>query len=530
MGEAVSKLYDDNTSLIKKIGKGVDTLADNVGATLGPKGRNVILQKKGERPIITKDGVTVASFIEVEDPFENLGVMVIKQAAQATAEEAGDGTTTSTILARSIVRQATKHLLADAAPVELKRGMDKAVKAVVERLDEASVSVSSIEDIKHVATISANGDTVLGNLIAEAIDKVGKDGAISIEPANSNETSLDLIEGFQFDSGYISDKFVTDKRRWAMRYENPLILVCDSVVSSIEEIFPILQTAARENRPLIIVAEDVKDQALAALIMNVVRGSMRVAAIRAPGYGEERRAILEDLALSVGATVVGPAGAVTFANAKLPHLGTSSVIESKKAWTAFSGGEGDPDQIEEKIEQIKAEIEQTDSLKECEALQRRINRLASGVAVLKIGGSTEIEMMEAFHRAEDALEAVRSAQKEGITSGGGVALIEAVQSLGNEVIGVSGDTEAAGAKIVLNACQEPVRQMAKNSGHSPDIISAMVCDAETGIGFDFARGEMANMFELGIIDPVKVTKTALINAVSAAGTLITTSHGIVEVE
>jgi chaperonin GroEL len=457
--------------------------------------------------------------------------MVIKQAAQATGEEAGDGTTTSTILARSIVKQATKHLLADSPPVELKRGMDKAVKILLERLDEASVSVSSLDDIRHIATISANGDTVLGNLIAEAIDKVGKDGAISIEPANSNETSLDLIEGFQFDAGYISDKFVTDKRRWAMRYENPLILVADSVVSSVEDIFPILQVAARENRPLIIVAEDVKDQALAAIIMNVVRGSMRVAAIRAPGYGEERRAILEDLALSVGATVVGPAGGVTFTNAKLPHLGASKVVESKKNWTAFSGGEGDPDQIEEKIEQIKAEIEQTDSLKECETLQRRINRLASGVAVLKIGGSTEIEMMEVFHRAEDALEAVRSAQKEGIISGGGVALMEAMQSLGDDGVHTAeGDVELAGAKIILDACQEPIRQMATNAGHSPDIISAMVRDAKTGVGFDFARGELANMLELGIIDPVKVTKIALTNAVSAAGTLITTSHGIVEVE
>jgi len=256
-----------------------------------------------------------------------------------------------------------------------------------------------------------------------------------------------------------------------------------------------------------------------------------VAAIRAPGYGEERRAILEDLALSVGATVIGPAGGVTFANAKLPDLGTSTVVESKKNWTAFSGGVGDPDKIDEKIEQIKAEIEQTDSLKECEALQRRINRLASGVAVLKIGGGTEIEMMEAFHRAEDALEAVRSAQKEGITCGGGVALMEAMQSLGDDGVDTTeGDVESAGAKIILDACQEPIRQMARNSGHSPDIVSAMVRDAKPGVGFDFARGELANMFELGIIDPVKVTKTALTNAVSAAGTLITTSHGIVEVE
>ena len=529
----MSKVYSNNQELSTKLLEGVTTLAENVGATLGPKGRNVILQKKGERPVITKDGVTVASFVELDDPIANLGAQVIKQAAQVTADDAGDGTTTSTVLAHEIFRRASAHLSAGISPVEIKRGMDKAVTALTKEMEQVARPIETIEDIRHIATISANGDKHLGNLIAEAVDKAGKDGAITIEPANSATTSLELIEGFQFDSGYLSPQFVTDKRRWTMRHENALVLVSDTTITAVEQIFPALQIASREGRALVIVAEDVQDQALAALIMNMVRGTMKVAAIRAPGYGEERRACLEDLANSIGATVLGPAGKQSLSKVDISHLGTVKVCEAKKNWSTFVGGSGDPDLIEERIEQLKAEIEQTDSLKECERIQTRVNRLASGVAIIKIGGSTEVEMMEAFHRAEDALQAVKSAQEEGTIAGGGTALVQASERLEDvpfDVFELNNDDQALGTKIVLSSVAAPLRKMASNAGLSVDLTEKTVREASTGSGYNFATGEVADLYQSGVIDPLKVTKTALLNAVSAAGTLITTSHGIVETE
>ena len=529
----MAKLYSNSQDLSTRLLKGVETLAENVGATLGPKGRNVILQKKGERPVITKDGVTVASFVELSDPIENLGAQVIKQAAQVTADDAGDGTTTSTILSHEIYRQASAHMSAGISPVEIKRGMDKAVTAIVSHLEDTAKPVESLEDIRHVATISANGDTHLGNLIATAIDKAGKDGAITIEPANSGETSLELIEGFQIDSGYLSPQFVTDKRRWTMRHENPLVLVSDTILSTVEQIFPALQIASREGRALVIVAEDVQDQALAALIMNTVRGTMKVAAIRAPGYGEERRNCLEDLAASVGATVLGPSGKQSLSKVDVSHLGTVKVCEAKKNWATFVGGVGDASVIEERIEQLKEEIKQTDNLKECEAIQGRVNRLASGVAIIKIGGTTEIEMMEAMHRAEDALQAVKSAQEEGIVPGGGTALVQASESIEDipfDVFGIESEDQSLGVRIVLSSVSAPLRKMASNAGLSVDITESAVRASKPGYGFNFASGEVVNLFDNGVIDPLKVTRTALTNAVSAAGTLITTSHGIVEIE
>lgn len=529
----MSKVYSNNQELSTKLLEGVTTLAENVGATLGPKGRNVILQKKGERPVITKDGVTVASFVELDDPIANLGAQVIKQAAQVTADDAGDGTTTSTVLAHEIFRRASAHLSAGISPVEIKRGMDKAVTALTKEMEEKSRPIETIEDIQHIATISANGDKHLGNLIAEAVDKAGKDGAITIEPANSATTSLELIEGFQIDSGYLSPQFVTDKRRLSMRHENALILVSDTTLTAVEQIFPALQIASREGRALVIVAEDVQDQALAALIMNAVRGTMKVAALKAPGYGEERRACLEDLAASVGATVLGPAGKQSLSKVDISHLGTVKVCEAKKNWATFVGGAGDPDILDEKIEQLKTEIQQTDSLKECERIQTRVNRLASGVAILKIGGSTEIEMTEAFHRAEDALQAVKSAQEQGTVSGGGTALVQASERLEDipfDVFEIENDDQALGVKIVLSSVSAPLRRMASNAGLSVDLTEKTVREAKTGSGYNFATGKVGDLYQAGVIDPLKVTKTALTNAVSAAGTLITTSHGIVETE
>lgn len=527
----MSKVYDSDLSLIKKIATGVNTLAENVGATLGPKGRNVILQKAGERPVITKDGVTVASFIELDDVFENLGAQVVKQASQVTADEAGDGTTTSTMIARGIVNGATKHLIAGVSPVEIKRGIDYATSAIVERLAQSATPLKSFEQVNHVAVVSANGDVRLGGLIAQAVDQVGKHGAITIEPANSQQTTLELIEGFQFDSGYISNTFVTDKRRWTMRHENAFVLVYDGTITTVEEIFPILQIVAREGRALTIVAEDVKDQALAALITNVTRGTMKVAAIKAPGYGEERRACLEDLALSVGATFISPAAGITLSKASLSDLGTCATIEAKKGWTTFAGGHGDPDAIEEKIGHLKEEIKQTESIKECEVIQRRVNRLASGIGIIKVGGTTEIEMMEALHRADDALKAVKSAQEEGITCGGGISLLRASNYVDSnlDVTSLTAD-EIIGVNIVVDACREPIRQMCRNASLSSDVMIQNLNQTEGNIGYNFATGEMTDLIQAGIIDPIKVTKTALTNAVSAASTLITTSHGIVELK
>ena len=476
----MSKIYSNNQELSTKLLEGVTTLAENVGA----------------------------QFVDLDDPIANLGAQVIKQAAQATADEAGDGTTTSTILSHEIFRQASAHLSAGISPVEIKRGMDKAVTAITAELEAASRPIETLADIQHIATISANGDKHLGNLIAEAVDKAGKDGAITIEPANSASTSLELIEGFQIDAGYLSPQFVTDKRRWAMRHENALVLVSDTAISTVEQVFPALQ-----------------------LIMNTARGTMKVAAIRAPGYGEERRACLEDLATSVGATVLGPAGKQSLTKADISHLGTVKVCEAKKAWATFVGGAGDPDVIEERIEQLKTEIEQTESIKECEAIQRRVNRLASGVAIIKIGGTTEIEMMEAFHRAEDALQAVRSGQDEGTVAGGGTALVQAARRVtDSDTLETDNADQALGARIVLSAVSAPLRKMASNAGLSVDLTEKTVRESETGSGYNFATGEVADLYHAGVIDPLKVTKTALINAVSAAGTLITTSHGIVESE
>ena len=523
----MSKVYDSNLSLIKKIATGVNLLADNVGATLGPKGRNVILQKAGERPVITKDGVTVASFVDAEDPFENLGMQVVKQASQVTADEAGDGTTTSTMIARGIVDGATKHLIAGVSPTEIKRGMDIASEKILDTLTTAATPLTSFEQVQNIAVISANGDERLGGLIAQAIDQVGKHGAITIEPANSQNTTLELIEGFQFDSGYLSKTFVTDKRRWTMRQENALVLVYDGVISSVDELFPVLQLVAREGRALTVVAEDVKDQALAALITNVTRGSMTVAAIKAPGYGEERRACLSDLALSIGASLISTGQSLK--SVRLLDMGTVATIEAKKNWSTFVGGHGDPDLIEERISQLKEEIKQTDSLKECESIQRRVNRLASGIGIIKVGGSTEIEMMEALHRADDALKAVKSAQEQGVVAGGGVALINAVDAVrDSEDFTDLTSAEQVGVQIVFDACGEPIRQMARNAGLSADIMINKISSMDAGSGFNFFTGQDAVMMDEGIIDPVKVTKSALTNAVSAAGTLITTSHGIVE--
>ena len=522
----MSRKYESGSNLQQKILKGIDVLADNVASTLGPRGRNVILFQKSDEPIITKDGVTVAKFVELDDPFENAGVQVLKQAASQTNSEAGDGTTTTTVLARAILKEAQKHLAAGAAPIELKRGIDKAVEAVVNTLKSVATPISSEEDITHIATISSNGDTTIGKLIGRAVDLAGKDGSITIEEARSIETSLEVEEGFRFDSGYLASAFITDEKRGVVKYEDPLVLVTDEKIDSVDDLMPVLEIVARETRPFIIVASEVEGQALAALIMNTVRGTLRVAAVKAPRYGEERRNILKDLALSIDATFVSRENNIRLREVKLKDLGRVSTFESTKNFTTIVGGEGSLDEVERKIDQLKVEITNTDDIHECERIQERITRLASGVAIIRVGAATEVEMVEKKHRVEDALEAVRSAQQEGIVPGGGIALIRAVTDLEVEV---ENNDQRLGVEIVFEAVKEPLRQMAFNAGKSPDILISLVEKAKFSHGINFSTGKLVDMLDAGIIDPVKVVRCALQNAASVASTLITANHAIVVV-
>ena len=523
----MSRAYSDNQTLQQKIITGANVLADNVASTLGPRGRNVLLQENGKQPFITKDGVTVAQFVALDDPFENAGAQILRQAAIETNNAAGDGTTTSTVLARAILRESQKFIISGVSPIELQRGIDLAVTEVVNNLKNASLPVKSVSDIEQVATISANNDSTIGRLIATAIDKVGQDGAITIEESRTQSTSLDITEGFRFDSGYCAGAFVTDPRRAMMIHQDPLILVTDHRVSAVEEILPVLEMVARENRPLVVVAEEVEGQALAAMIMNAMRGSLKVCAIKAPYYGEERRHTLEDLALSTGATFISRKSGKKLSEVQMFDLGSAHTIESTKYKTTIVGGNCDYELVETQIEALKQEIKHTDSLQLCEAIQSRIVRLSSGVAIIHVGGSTEVEMIERKHRIEDALSAVRSAQEEGIVPGGGAALLRAAQSL---AVTTHSSEQALGISIVSAACREPLRQMAENSGQSADIIVEQVLGSKKNMGWNFITQKIDNMVESGIIDPVKVTRTALQNAASCAGTLITTNYGIIQTE
>jgi len=522
----MSKKFASGACLRQKILDGVNVLADNVASTLGPRGRNVIIHEKGKRPIITKDGVTVAKFIEFEDEFMNAGAQVVKQAAAKTNVDAGDGTTTSTVLARAIFNAASDRMNADSsAPIEVKRGIDKAVVEVNKLLLNAARPIQSADDVAHIATISANGDEDIGNLVALAVDKVGKDGSITIEEARSVDTSLDLMEGFRFDSGYAATAFITDDRRGVVRYEDPVFLVTDEKIETVDQILPALEIAARESRPFVIVADDIEGQALAALIMNSMRGTMKVAAVKAPRYGEERRGIMSDLAISVGAKYFRRSAGDKLKEAKLTDFGSSKTIEIEKGLTTVVGGAGDLDEVENRIDALKAEVEQTDSLHQAERVQDRVTRLASGVAVIRVGAATEIEMIEKKHRIEDALEAVRSAQLEGVISGGGTALLRTSTEL---KVNTDNEHQEAGVSIIRRALEEPIRQMATNCGMDVEETLSAITEASAGTGINFATGELVDMFEVGIIDPVKVTRSALRNAASVAGTLLTTNHAIIE--
>ena len=523
----MGRKYDDNQTLQQKIMNGANKLADNVASTLGPRGRNVLLQEKDQEPFITKDGVTVAAFVSCDDPFENAAAQIIKQAAVETNNTAGDGTTTATVLARAILKESQAFIASGISPIEIQRGILLAVNNVVQNLNDLCKPISSIEDVEHIATISANNDKTIGKLISLAVDRVGQDGSITIEESRSLETSLDVTEGFKFYSGFCAGAFVTDDRRARMHHDEPLILVTDYKVSTVDQILPVLEMVAREGRPLIIVADDIEGQALAALIMNAMRGTLKVAAIKAPHYGQERRDLLDDLSISVGATFITRESGLKLTDVQMQHLGSAKFIESSKAVTTIVGGLCDMEEVDRRIDNVKSSIEQTTDLEVAATLQSRIARLASGVAVIRVGGSTEVEMTERKHRIEDALEAVKSALEDGVVAGGGTSLLRASADISIETDNPQQD---AGVTIVQRACVEPIRQMAMNAGESADLIIQRVNNAGVFDGWDFRNSEMTNLLEAGVIDPVKVTKTALQNAASCAGTLITTNFGIIQTE
>lgn len=504
---------------------GANKLADAVASTLGPRGQNVILYKRGADPVITKDGVSVARVVELDDDYEQAAVEVLRQAALETEKTSGDGTTTSTVLARAILTSANKHIAAGASSIDVKRGIDLAVEAICENITEMSQPVSSEEEIRHVATVSANGDETIGTLIASAVDAAGKDGAITIEESRSLETSMDITEGFQFDGGYVSPQFVTDERRGVIDYRDCLILVTDESLDNVDEMLPILEVVARDGRPFVIVAEQIEGQLLAALIINRMRNNMKIAAIKAPRYGEERRNILQDLALVTGATFVSKDSGIKLSKVKLEHLGSAKRVEAAKYHTTIADGNTDYGDLDKRMDILKANLQDTDSLQEAERIQERITRLSSGVAVIRIGGATEIEVTEKKHRVEDALEAVRSAQEEGVVAGGGTALLKATANLD---IDPKSEDQLRGAQALVESCLAPITQILKNADISSDIVVTSLShdDHEKNVGFNVRSEKFEDLIEVGVIDPAKTVKCALRNAASAAGTLLTTNCAV----
>lgn len=506
---------------------GANKLADAVSSTLGPRGQNVILYKRGADPVITKDGVTVARIIELEDDYEQAAVEVLRQAALETEKTSGDGTTTSTVLARAILSASQKHIAAGASSIDIKRGIDVAVEAITDKISEMSQPVSSEEEIKHVATVSANGDEKIGSLIAEAVAAAGKDGSITIEESRSLKTTMDVVEGFSFDGGYVSPQFITDERRGAVEYRDALILVTDSTLDSVDEMLPILEVAARDGRPLVIVGEEIEGQLLAALIINRMRNNMKIAAVKAPRYGEERRSILEDLATVTGAFFVSKDSGLRLKDVKLEHLGFVKKVEITKYHTTMADGDTDYSAFDERIEMLKSQIEETEDLAEAGRMQDRITRLSSAISIIRVGGATEIEVTEKKHRVEDALEAVKSAQEEGVVPGGGTALLKAASSV---TVEPDNQDQLLGVASLLEACYAPITQILKNAEVSSDIVvnSLTYDDHDKNIGFNARTEKFEDLIESGVIDPAKTVKCALQNAASAAGTLLTTNCAVLK--
>ncbi|MGI6685246.1 MAG: chaperonin GroEL [Bacillota bacterium] len=509
----------------KGLEKGVNIVANAVKVTLGPKGRNVVFERKYGSPLVTKDGVTVAKEIDLADPYENLGAQLCKEAASKTNDIAGDGTTTATVLAQAIVLEGLKNVTAGANPIFIKRGIDRAVATAVDEIKKISIPVSTRKAIEHVASIAANNDDDIGNLIAEAMDRVGKDGAITVEESQEMETTVNVVEGMTFERGYLSPQFITNGETLEAELDEPYILLHEEKITSFKALLPILEQVMKTGKSLFIIAEDVEGEALGTLVLNKVRGTLKVAAIRSPAFGDRRKAIMEDLAILTGGTFMAKDTGMKLENAGLHMLGRAKKIRVGKEKTTIVGGAGSQEEIKNRTQQIKRELEYTTSEYEREKLQERLARLASGVAVIKIGAATETELKEKKYRVEDALNATRAAVEEGIVPGGGTTLINIIPAI--ESLKLEGD-EAVGAKIVARALEEPLRQIAFNAGLEGSIIVEKVKGKAKGIGFNAATEEFVDMVEAGIVDPAKVTRTALQNAASIASMLLTTETLVTE--
>ena len=509
--------------------RGVDALANAVKVTLGPKGRNVIIGKSFGGPNVTKDGVTVAKEIELKDPLENMGAQMVKEVASKTNDLAGDGTTTATVLAQAIVKEGLKNVAAGANPMDLKRGIDKAVEAIVADLSkQAQVVGSDSEKIKQIASISANNDEVIGELIANAFAKVGKEGVITVEEAKGTETYVDVVEGMQFDRGYLSPYFVTNAEKMNVELENPYILLYDKKVSSLKELLPVLEPIAQSGKPLLIIAEDVDGEALSTLVVNKLRGALKIAAVKAPGFGDRRKAMLEDIAILTGGTVIAEESGYTLENATLEMLGTAEKVTIDKDNTTIVNGAGEADMIKNRVNQIKSQMETTTSDYDKEKLQERLAKLAGGVAVLYVGAASEVEMKEKKDRVDDALHATRAAVEEGIVAGGGVALLRAKSALAS--IKADNPDEATGIQIVSRAIESPLRTIVENAGLEGSVVVAKVAEGTGDYGYNAKTDEYVDMLKAGIIDPKKVTRVALENAASVAGMILTTECALVEIK
>jgi len=506
--------------------EGVNTLADAVKATLGPKGRNVILEKSFGAPTVTKDGVSVAKEIELKDRFENMGAQMVKEVASQASDAAGDGTTTATVLAQSIVNEGLKAVAAGMNPMDLKRGIDKAVIAAVEAVSGMSTPCEDTKAIAQVGTISANSDASVGEIIAEAMDKVGKEGVITVEEGSGLENELDVVEGMQFDRGYLSPYFINNQDNMSAEVEDPFILMVDKKISNIRELLPVLEQVAKASRPLVIVAEDVEGEALATLVVNNMRGIVKVAACKAPGFGDRRKAMLQDIAILTGGTVISEEVGLDLESAALEHLGNAKRITMDKDNTTIVDGSGDAEAIKGRVSEIRVQIENTSSDYDREKLQERVAKLAGGVAVIKVGAATEIEMKEKKARVEDALHATRAAVEEGVVAGGGVALVRAI----SQITGLEGDNEDQniGIAAALRAMEGPFRQIVDNAGDEASVVLDKVRQGEGNFGYNAASGDYGDMIEMGILDPAKVTRTALQAAGSVAGLMITTEVMIAE--
>ncbi|MGE0102413.1 MAG: chaperonin GroEL [Blastocatellales bacterium] len=505
--------------------EGVNILANAVRVTLGPRGRNVVIDKKFGSPLITKDGVTVAKEIDLKDSYQNMGAQMVREVASKTNDLAGDGTTTATVLAQAIFREGVKNVTSGANPMHLKRGIERGVRAAVTEIEKLSKKIKDKSELTNVGTVAANGDRVIGELLAEAMEKVGRDGVVTVEEAKSIETSLDIVEGMQFDRGYISAYFVTDPNKLEVELEDPLILLHEKKIASLHEIFPLLQQVAQQGRSLLIIAEDVEAEALSALVVNKLRGSLRVAAVKAPAFGDRRKAMLEDIAILTGGQVITEDLGIKLENVQLQDLGTAKRILIDKDNTTIIEGAGRKNDLQGRIATIRRQIEETTSDYDREKLQERLAKLSGGVAVIKVGAATEIEMKEKKMRVEDALNATRAAAQEGIVPGGGIALLRAAKAI--ESLEASGD-EKTGLAILRRALEEPLRRIAENAGQDGSLIVGKMRTEKKTVGFNAATLKVEDMFEAGIIDPAKVVRTALQNAASISGLLLTTDAAIAE--